>query len=245
MPHAWWVPIVLAGPSGEPPAPMLLLRERTLPGTIMVNSEGRRFTNEAANYNALGAAFHAFDVSRLRYRNDPAWLVIDAGVITRYGVFGSRPGEVPEWLIAADSIADLSAITGASESALSRTLLTWNKYAAAGRDPEFGRGDSVYDGWCGDQRFYRTPHATMGEFGGGPFYLTRVYPSALGTKGGPRTTAEGQVIAADGSSIAGLYAAGNVMAGPTGMAYGGAGGTLGPALVFGYLAGRAAANAGS
>ena len=45
--------------------------------------------------------------------------------------------------------------------------------------------------------------------------------------------------------IRGLYAAGNVMAAPTGMVYGGAGGTLGPALVFGYRAGRAAAAATS
>ena len=35
------------------------------------------------------------------------------------------------------------------------------------------------------------------------------------------------------------------MAAPTGMVYGGAGGTLGPALVFGYRAGRAAAAATS
>jgi 3-oxosteroid 1-dehydrogenase len=42
--------------------------------------------------------------------------------------------------------------------------------------------------------------------------------------------------------IPGLYAAGNAMAAPTGMVYGGAGGTLGPALVFGYRAGRATAS---
>jgi hypothetical protein len=48
------------------------------------------------------------------------------------------------------------------------------------------------------------------------------------------------VLDVDGDPIDGLYAAGNTMAGPTGMAYGGAGGTIGPALVWGH---RAAAHA--
>jgi hypothetical protein len=46
------------------------------------------------------------------------------------------------------------------------------------------------------------------------------------------------VLDVDGNVIEGLYAAGNAMASPMGMTYGGAGGTLGPAMVFGYLAGR-------
>jgi predicted oxidoreductase len=68
--------------------------------------------------------------------------------------------------------------------------------------------------------------------------------SCLGTSGGPRTTVDGAVIGADGTVIGGLFAAGNAMASPTGMVYGGAGGTIGPALVFGYRAGRAAAARG-
>ena len=69
----------------------------------------------------------------------------------------------------------------------------------------------------------------------------RVYSGALGTKGGPRTDGNAQVLDVDGNPIAGLYAAGNVMASAMGMTYGGAGGTLGPGLVFGFLAGRHAA----
>ncbi len=41
--------------------------------------------------------------------------------------------------------------------------------------------------------------------------------------------------------IEGLYAAGNAMGSMMGMTYGGGGGTLGPGMVFGYLAGRHAA----
>jgi 3-oxosteroid 1-dehydrogenase len=62
---------------------------------------------------------------------------------------------------------------------------------------------------------------------------------AMGTKGGPRTDRDGRVLHVSGSPIPGRYAAGNAMAGATGKAYGGAGGTLGPAMVFGYRAGLA------
>jgi 3-oxosteroid 1-dehydrogenase len=65
-----------------------------------------------------------------------------------------------------------------------------------------------------------------------------VFSGALGTKGGPQTDTRARVIDVDGNVIPGLYAAGNAMASPLGMTYGGAGGTLGPAMVFGYLAGR-------
>ena len=57
-------------------------------------------------------------------------------------------------------------------------------------------------------------------------------PGCLGTKGGPRTDADGRVLSiADGAPIPGLYAAGNAAASAFGMAYPGAGGTLGPAGV--------------
>lgn len=237
MPNAWWVPVVLAAHDVS----TLLLRERTLPGTIMLNDSGRRFVNEAANYNALGAAFHAFDVTRFRYANDPAWLVIDEACVRTYGVFGHRPGDAPGWLRRVDSVAELAAAVGAPGSTMGATIARWNRLVEAGADADFDRGQSRYDGWCGDQRHYGTPAATLGELGRGPFYVTRVYGSALGTSGGPRTTPDGQVLAVDGRPIPGLFAAGNAMAAPTGMVYGGAGGTLGPALVFGRLAGQAAA----
>ena len=95
------------------------------------------------------------------------------------------------------------------------------------------------------RRHPRTRLRTLGPIDTGPYYAVQVHPGALGTKGGPRTTTDGQVIDVDGNPIAGLYAAGNVMASAMGMTYGGGGGTLGPGMVFGYLAGRHAASSTS
>jgi 3-oxosteroid 1-dehydrogenase len=246
MREAWWVPVVvLPGQSnhGEQ-AVQLVLRERTLPRSIMVNRYGRRFTNETANYNALGGAFHQFDAARFDYVNQPAWLVFDQGLVDRYGGFGTAPGAaMPDWVTVAPALADLAARLGLPTGALEQTVDRFNRDAAAGDDTEFGRGRSAYDGWFGDQTHYPKPAATLGPLDEPPFYAVEIHSSCLGTKGGPRTDRDGAVLDVDGAVIAGLFAAGNAMAGPTGMVYGGAGGTLGPALVFGYRAGRAAAGA--
>ncbi|WP_405151093.1 FAD-dependent oxidoreductase [Sphaerisporangium sp. NBC_01403] len=242
MREAWWVPVVLVPAADGSTTSTLLLRERTLPGTLMVNARGQRFTNEAASYNALGAAFHAFDVSAFAYANLPAWLVFDDACVKKYGVFGTAPGSgAPSWPARADTLDGLAERIGVPAAELAATVARFNDHVRAGHDPDFRRGESVYDGWCGDQTHYRTPQATLGTLTTGPFYAVPVHPSALGTKGGPRTTTTGQVLRVDDTPVEGLYAVGNAMAAATGMAYGGAGGTLGPAMVFAYLAGRRAA----
>ncbi|WP_199286789.1 FAD-dependent oxidoreductase [Nocardioides houyundeii] len=95
MREAWWVPVVtIPGFSGEQYSGhgvQLVQRERTLPRTILVNGDGRRFTNEAANYNALGAVFHAFHPTRFAYENQPAWAVFDQGFVEQYGGYGVPP----------------------------------------------------------------------------------------------------------------------------------------------------------
>lgn len=207
MPYAWWVPVVTPPgrrSDGEAQS-VLLVRERTLPGTIMVNRRGERFTNEAANYNALGAAFRAFDVTEFRYANIPAWLILDGRCVARYGVFGTGPGQpAPKWLLRADSLEEMAGLIDVPAGVLQDTADRWNASVRDGRDVDFGRGQSVYDGWCGDRAHYRTPQATLGELGQPPFFATRVVPSTLGTKGGPATTTEGQVLDADGAPIPGL-----------------------------------------
>jgi len=130
---------------------------------------------------------------------------------------------------------------GVPDNALQDTVRRWNAHAAAGADPDFGRGESHHDRAWGDPAFGYTRQATIGPLDTPPYYATRVRSGTLGTKGGPRTDVSGRVLDVDGKVIDGLYAAGNAMGSIMGMTYGGHGGTLGPGLVFGYLTGQHAA----
>ncbi|MFB8387502.1 FAD-dependent oxidoreductase [Microbacterium sp. NPDC055910] len=240
MREAWWAP-VWQMPTKEGMETMLCLRERTLPRSIIVNRDGRRFVNEAANYNALSGGFHAFDATTFNYPNLPCWLVFDQEYLTQYG-FGPVPpaGEAPAWIASGRTPSELAAKIGVDPIGLERTIAVFNAGAEEATDPAFGRGSSAYDGWSGD-RSRAGAQQTLGPLDAGPYYAVQIFSGALGTKGGPLTDEDGRVLDVDGRVIEGLHAAGNAMAGVTGMTYGGAGGTLGPALTFGYRAGRAAA----
>lgn len=246
MGQAWWVPTVQI-PGDEAfgaPRSSLVNRERTLPGSIMVNARGRRFTDEATNYNALGGAFHQMDAVAFGFANLPAWLVFDARNAREYGSFGTRPGEpVADWIPRADTLGALATQVGIDPVGLEATAARWNGFVDAEQDEDFHRGDSAYDRWSGDGRHRFTKASTMGRLDEAPYYAVPVQSGALGTSGGPRTDEGGRVLDTHSVPVPGLYAAGNVAAAPTAMAYGGAGGTLGPILVFGRLAGLNAAHA--
>lgn len=240
MQEAWWVPVIDVTNDDGVEIPWMINRERVQPRSIMVNSAGKRFANEAANYNAFGAAFHRLDAGSFTYENLPSWLLVDQPYLTTSGLARYRgDGPVPDWLHAADSLPELADDLGIDGAQLVETVERWNAHVADLDDPDFGRGRSINDTHWGDGT--RTPAATLGPIDTGPFYAVQVRPGALGTKGGPRTTGDGQVLDVDGNVIDGLYAAGNVMASAMGMTYGGAGGTLGPGMVFGFAAGRHAA----
>ena len=243
MPQAWWVPVI------EIPGDVafgrqratLLNRERTLPRSIIVNKLGRRFTNEAANYNALGGALHQLDAVRFDYANLPCWLVFDAGYLARYGFRSVPPaGQAPAWMTQAASLGELAAAIGVPADPLTQTVTRWNANVESGDDPDFHRGRSAYDLWSGDAAARPRVQATLGPIDEPPYYAVQVRSGTLGTSGGPRTDLQGRVLDTRGQVIAGLFAAGNVAAAPTGMAYGGAGGTLGPIITFAYRAGMAA-----
>ena len=243
MGEAWWVPIVrIPGDTieGEQRSRSVRL-ERTRPRSIIVNSAGRRFVNEACDYNSMAGAFHYLD-PRGGYVNDRGWIVFDSVHLQRYGFLGIEPGQpVPDWFCESADLAELAAKTGIDADGLARTVEEWNRHVAAGADPDFGRGASAYDGYWGDDSATTLAGKTLGPIDTAPYYAVPVCIGAMGTKGGPRTDPDGRVLHVGGEPIAGLFAAGNAMAGATGRAYGGAGGTIGPAMVFGYRAGHAAA----
>ncbi|MFI0447422.1 FAD-dependent oxidoreductase [Actinomadura sp. 6N118] len=242
MREAWWVPTIDIDHPQAGRVPWQVNGERSKPHCILVNRAGRRFTNEAANYNALGAAFHVLDVTTFDYVNHPAWMVFDHHYLTRYGLAGHRPDcPTPGWMIEAPSVDALARALDIQPGTLTETVERWNRHAAAGADPDFGRGDTVTDRWWGDPALGDTATSTIGPLDTAPFYAVRVRSGTLGTKGGPRTDTSARVLDVDGRAIPGLYAAGNTMASVMHMTYGGAGGTLGPAIVFGYIAGRHAA----
>jgi 3-oxosteroid 1-dehydrogenase len=240
MSHAWWVPAVSAPGWEYDGAPLSrhLVSERCLPGSIMVNRHGRRFVNEAVNYNDITKAFLAFDPTRHERANLPAWLVFDEAFRRRYPIAGAQPDEpVPSWYSTEGSPAALARLIGVDEEGLAATLATFNCDAARGVDTAFGRGDTSHDRYYGDSR--QEPNPCLAPLEKAPFHAIRVEPGMLGTKGGVVTDARGRVLRHDDTPIPGLYACGNVTSAVMGPGYPGSGGTLGPALVGGYLCGAA------
>ena len=247
MREAWWVPIIdvptarrRASPAGRSTASA---RARTC---IMVNRKGRRFANEAANYNAIGAAFHVLDVTDVRLRQPPGVDGLRPPLPRALRVGGHR-GEppTPDWMIEAPSARRAGrAGIGVPAEAFAATVARWNEGAPRGEDPDFGRGEALHDRWWGDATARRrpppVPRTARQRRRSTP---CEVYSGALGTKGGPRTDADGPGPRRRRHPIGGLYAAGNVMAIGDGHDLRRRRRHPRPGLVFGYAAGQHAAAA--
>lgn len=243
MQNAFWQQSVLeAKPQHRDAKPNYLLGsdERARPGAILVNRAGKRFVNEAANYNAMGKAVLAFDAGTHDYANLPYWLIIDQRYKDKYPTFTSPPGgPIPPYMIQAGTLEELAGKAGIDPQGLVATIERFNAMVRNGHDDDFNRGDNSYDNFYmwGDPDF-EPPYRTLGLIDRAPFYAVKMESGALGTAGGPKTNGDAQVLDWNDDPIPGLYAAGNAMAAVLGEGYGGAGGTLGPGMTFGYIAGR-------
>ena len=241
MDDAWWGPsIPLSG------GPYFCLAERSLPGCILVNGSGQRFVNESAPY--VDAVHAMYDGHTEQNPHIPAYLVFDQRYRNNYVFAGLPPRKsLPRrWFRAGSvfrgaSLAELANEIGVDGSGLAKTVARFNEFAACGVDEDFGRGSSAYDRYYSDPR--RRPNPNLAPLDRPPFYAAKIVPGDLGTKGGLRTDERARVLRADGTAIAGLYAAGNASASVMGRSYAGAGATIGPAMTFGYLAALDMANA--
>jgi 3-oxosteroid 1-dehydrogenase len=241
--QGWWMPM-LAVPGETLDGEQYyrsLIRERAVPRQIMVNSAGRRFVDEASPYNDVGKAIHRRDGGDCP--NDPAYLVFDATFLERYPLPGvPYGGPAPGWVTRSGSVRGLAERIGVDPEGLSAAVARWNSACAAGKDEDFLRGENPYDRYGGDPSV--TPNPCLGPVDNPPFYAVRVLAGTIGTKGGPVTSASGEVLTSSGSPVPGLFAAGNAAAFWTGDAYPAPGATLGITMTFGFLAGRHAASQG-
>ena len=224
------------------------LIERGKPGLIAVTRRGRRFTNEADSYHdfmqGLLAAVPAGQPVE-------AWLVCDHDFMRHYGLGAAKPAPMPlapmidnGYLKRGQTLAELARVCGIDGDALQKTVQRYNAMALAGQDEDFAKGETPYNRMQGDAPFAAErgwPNPCMGPLERGPFYAVKVVAGSLGTFAGLKTNAHAQVLDALGQPIAGLYAGGNDMNSMMAGHYPSGGITLGPAMVFGFLAAHHAA----
>ncbi|MGB0622009.1 MAG: FAD-binding protein [Myxococcota bacterium] len=211
--------------------------EKRAAGSIVVNGRGERFHNEAADYDTTWRSYHTWENwGELGYRNLPAFLLFD-GAARERGTIAGLPSDqpLPDWVVSAPSLPELAKKLGIDAAGLSRTVARFNAFARELRDPDFHRGESSYDRYGQPDK-----GITLAPLEQAPFYGAEIAAADLGTCGGARVNANAQVLDPFGEVIPGLYASGNnAGVGSPGTSYGGGGGTIGPAMTFAYLAGRA------
>jgi 3-oxosteroid 1-dehydrogenase len=238
MEDAWWGPTIPL-----PNGPWFALSERNAPGSIIVNTAGERYMNEANPY--VEATHHMYGGRWGQGpgpgENLPSWMIMDQQCRDRYLFAGLQGGQrIPrKWLdagavVMADTLGELADKIGVDAAGLQRTMDRFNGFARSGIDEDFHRGESAYDKYYSDPT--NKPNPSLGELTHSPYYGVKMVPGDLGTKGGIRTDVHGRALRDDGSIVDGLYAAGNVSAPVMGHTYPGPGGTIGPAMTFGYLA---------
>lgn len=214
------------------------------PHAILVDQSGIRYMNEGGSYMAY--------CKGMLERNKvvpavPSWAVLDSQYLERYLLSGKspKPKLLKRWqeagyLKQGDTIEALAAQMKVDPATLVETVTRFNGFVANGRDEDFLRGERAYDRWCGE--FVCEPQETLGTIEKGPFYAIPVYPGDVSTFGGVMTDDRARVLKEDGSVVQGLYATGVCTASMMGRVYPGAGASIAPAMVWGWVAARDAAN---
>lgn len=243
---AFWAPVSVLERAGQPPLHYPhLVWDRAKPGLIAVNAQGERFVNESTSYHEFVQAMQRSPADAV-----PAFLVCGQRFIDTWGLGLALPGGRPRqhlidagYLLQAPTLAALAGRLGVPADKLQATVARYDTHAAQGQDPDFGKGSTAYNRYLGDPE--HQPNPCLAPLGDGPYYAVKVYPGDIGTACGIAANEHAQAVDAAGQPIAGLYVAGNDMQSVMGGAYPAPGITLGPALTFGWVAGRHLAGATS
>ena len=233
---------------------------------IQVNRYGRRFANEKIQYNERTQAHFVWDAVKAEYPNLLSFMIWDARTAQHYAGYDPIPAANAklDQVIEGKTLQDLATNIEARLAKIAKhtggvrldkdfgknllaNIKRFNGFAKKGKDEDFSRGEATIE--IAFQFMNATkapnphPNITMHPMSEtGPFYAVILGAGTLDTKGGAVVNPKGQVLDAQNKPIAGLYAAGNCVAHPAAQAYWAGGGTIGPAMTFGYLAGEAASS---
>jgi 3-oxosteroid 1-dehydrogenase len=264
MNYAWMCPVSLEKATAKAPD---LSGVFSVSGDSMiwVDKTGRRVTNEKLAYNEQGHMFFRWDPINAEY---PYLVLIalwdqrsqDHSASAEYGRLIVPPGSDDAHVLRGKTWEELTMaiaerlhryapVTGGAKLSedfvqnLRRTVVRFNGFARDGRDEDFHRGErlveQLFNGPVMDEPGRRNP--TMWPISdAGPYYAALVTGGSHDTKGGPRTTPDGQVVDDRDELIPGLYGVGNCVASVSGRSYWAGGATIGPILGFAYRAARAA-----
>jgi succinate dehydrogenase/fumarate reductase flavoprotein subunit len=214
---------------------------RSKPPVFAVTPNGQRFANESDS-------FHHFCENLIRAtppgKEAIAYLVTDHAGILRYGLGAVMPRPFPlaphlksGYLLRGESIAELARHAGIETAALERTLEEYNRIAATGHDPHFGKGSTESNRHYGSST-NPGPNPCLAPLGAGPFYAVKMTVGQMGTMVGLHTDTRARVLSASGECIPGLYAVGEASAQPLGGTCPSAGVMLSTGMTFGFIAGQ-------
>jgi len=237
--HAFWAPVsIRRRADGSTAAFPHFVMDRGKPGMLTVNQAGRRFLNESTSYHLFGIEMQ----KQADAPSVPCWLICDAAALKRYGLGMVRPGGrglapflADGYLIQANTVAALARQLQMEATVLQATLSEFNAMADQGIDTQFNRGTTDYQRANGDAN-WPGPNPCLGALREAPYYAIRLYPGDIGAATGLRTDTHARVLNAEGEALPGLYACGNEMHSIMGGVYPAPGITIGPGLVYGYLA---------
>lgn len=242
--HSFWAPVSLRKRAdGSTAVFPHFAMDRAKPGMLTVNQAGERFVNESTSYHLFGLAMQEANKASAAI---PAYLICDAQALAKYGIGMVRPGAktgdsstaeflADGYLTMGNTVEELASKLGINAQNLERSVQQMADYAETGVDPDFQRGETAYQRNIGDAT-WTGKNPNLGALAHAPYFAVKLFPGDIGAATGLVTDTAARVLNESGEPIPGLYAVGNDMHSIMGGVYAAPGITIGPGLVFAYMA---------